>query len=141
MLLYDSSSVEIAMGIAQMPHAWSEGTEIVPHVHWTPTNDNDGAVIWQLEYQIASVGEAFNFTDGWTPVLATDTGGGVVGEHRIAAFDPIDMAGYRISCCIHWKLSRLADDVGDTYDADARLIEFDIHYQINTLGSRLEFIK
>ena len=39
------------------------------------------------------------------------------------------------------KLSRIGGDASDTYGADARLLEFDIHYQINTLGSELEFVK
>jgi hypothetical protein len=142
MLLFDAGSIEIAMGVAQMPHSWDEGTEIRPHVHWTPTNTNTGSVLWQLDYQIANPGEAFNFTDGWTTLQVLDAASGVSGTHQIAAFGEIDMTGKRISCCIHWKLSRAADDETDTYNEDARLIEFDIHYQNDRSGGSVqEFTK
>jgi NAD(P)H-hydrate repair Nnr-like enzyme with NAD(P)H-hydrate epimerase domain len=38
-------------------------------------------------------------------------------------------------------LSRVHNNAGDTYAADARLIEFDIHYQVISPGSRQEFVK
>jgi hypothetical protein len=35
----------------------------------------------------------------------------------------------------------MGDDVADTYAADARLFEFDVHYQKGTHGSAGEYVK
>ena len=39
------------------------------------------------------------------------------------------------------RLFRDATDAADTYDADAVLLEFDVHYKVNMLGSREETSK
>ncbi|PIV49317.1 MAG: hypothetical protein COS19_09250, partial [Flavobacteriaceae bacterium CG02_land_8_20_14_3_00_34_13] len=54
----------------QMPHAWKEGTDIFPHVHWVPKTTITGkAVTWGLEYTWVNVGESF-------PATTTITGSG-----------------------------------------------------------------
>jgi hypothetical protein len=42
---------------------------------------------------------------------------------------------------MHWKLSRIGGDGTDTYTADARLLEFDIHYEVDSMGSSEELVK
>jgi hypothetical protein len=59
----------------------------------------------------------------------------------ISSFGQIDMTGASLSSLLLWRLSRLGGEAEDTYGADARLIEFDIHYQIDSNGSMTEFSK
>jgi hypothetical protein len=37
------------------------------------------------------------------------------------------------------RLFRFATDSSDTYTADAHLLEFDIHYQVQRLGTTAEY--
>lgn len=140
-LLFSGTSNESIFGVAQMPHSWREGSSIRPHIHWSPTNDmaSNKAVKWQLSYSIADIGDEFSETPDTVSVVID----GAIDEniHTISSFDEIDMSGYKISCCIFWALERRATDVADDYTSDARLWEFDIHYQVDRPGSELELRK
>ena len=46
--LFDNSTDEELFFQVQLPHAWKEGTDIEPHVHWFPTNTDTGVVRWWL---------------------------------------------------------------------------------------------
>ena len=129
-----SATVDNVIAIqAQMPHAWAEGTAITPHLHWSPTNTNTGNVKWRLEYKISDVDGTF--PGSWTTVDILDAGDGVADQHQLASFGEIAMSDNHISCMLLIKISRLATDIQDTYNADAKLNEFDIHYLANSLGS------
>jgi len=141
LLLFDDGSTEVMSGVAQMPHAWAEGTEIRPHVHWIQSAT--GNVLWQLEYRLI---QAYNgtFPAAWTTISNATAVGTYPGSGdyiNITAFPAIDMSGFRISSMVIFKLSRVGGDASDTMTGDAALLEFDIHYQINAFGSRQEFIK
>lgn len=144
-LLFNSINlIETVAGVAQMPHAWIEGTSIVPHVHWTKPSDGAGNVIWQFRYQMAGVGTEFG---GWSDWIESADKVGPTDNaeyHSIASFGPVSMKNRRISTIILWQIRRDPTHAGDTYTADdAKLLEFDIHYQIdgNRMGSLEEFIK
>ena len=51
------------------------------------------------------------------------------------------MTGYTLSSCVVWKLSRVGNNAGDTYDDVVSLIEFDIHYEVDGFGSEDEYVK
>lgn len=129
----------------QMPHAWLQGSAIRPHVHWRKKTQGTGTVDWRFEYEFVNVGDTF--TDSLTsdekfttsPITADD---GTALIHLITPFTEIAMTGKRISTMALCKLSRIADDVtNDTYAGVAQLLEFDIHYQIDSYGSVHEYIK
>lgn len=136
-MLFSPSSDNIIAGIAQMPHAWWYGTALTPHVHWRkPVADvSELAVAWRMKYCISAIDAA---PTAWTDWLdATLVAGNLADEehHNLSNFPTIDMTGYMGSVCIHWQLMR--DVSEDAYSSDARLLEFDIHYQQNKLGSIL----
>ena len=72
-------------------------------------------------------------------VVAGTPDNDTANEHLITAFTDISGAGKQISDMLILRLSRLGSDAADTYGADARLLEFDIHYQRFGFGSREEF--
>jgi predicted RecA/RadA family phage recombinase len=140
-LLFDASATEVCMGVAQLPHAWKQGSAIRAHLHWTPTSTNTGNVYWRLDYQVKNIGETFDFSAGWTTANTLDAADGVSGKHQIHQLAEITMTDKTVSCMIHWKLSRIGGDGTDTYTADARLLEFDIHYEVDSMGSDEELTK
>ncbi len=146
MLDFSSVSDNVIAGVAQMPHAWEEGTNIRPHVHWCKTDNTAGNVKWELEYEVVNNGDVTPFTyansnDNNATVNGTpddDT------QYRtlITSLGEIDMSGIEISGLVFWLLYRRpSDGTNDTYGNDARLIELDFHYKSDSLGSIGVFTK
>jgi hypothetical protein len=134
-LLFPTTLDAHVAGIAQMPHAWLRGSAIKPHIHWAKTTADAGGldVAWEFRYSIWEVGA--------TALSATDWGAGtlVVGDlttaekHNITSFSEITMTGYKESVVLWWEIRR--NVANDTYGENARLLEFDIHYQVNKQGT------
>ena len=141
--LFDATSTEILHIIEQFPHRWKQGSEIRPHVHWQKTTSAAGDVMWQLEYSWVSIGEvpASYVTISQTSVVDGTPDTNTADKHLISAFPHIDATGRGISDMLIMKLSRIGGNADDTYGADARLLEFDIHVQLTTLSSVHEFKK
>jgi hypothetical protein len=120
----------------QMPHSWKIGTNIHPHVHWMPTTTATGTVAWYLEY---------TWTDGYNTFPAPTIISAISAtegqwKHQRTNLPAID--GSEISDISSMLICRLyRNPNADTYANDAGLLEFDIHYESDTLGSRLEFTK
>ena len=118
----------------QLPHSYKEGSDITPHVHWSPTDTNSGDVKWNLEYSWA------NYTDESFPVPstidATQAASGTAWQHQKAVFDSISGTGKKISSMLVCRLYRDPSDAEDTYEHDAAFLEIDFHYEQDTLGSQ-----
>lgn len=137
--LYDADSTETLFLIAQIPHAWKEGSGIRPHIHWQPSSTNTGNVVWQLEYKWTNVNDTE--ASEWTALTVTTASSGVVGKHQVVSFAEIDGTDKKVSSILVLKLSRIGGNASDTYTGDALLREFDIHYLVDSKGSLMEFIK
>ncbi|MEI6850337.1 MAG: hypothetical protein WCK26_00025 [Candidatus Saccharibacteria bacterium] len=125
--------------IGQMPHSWKVGSDIYPHIHWNPTTTNTGSVLWRMEYKWTNI----NDTEpaGFTTVDVLDPGDGIALKHQLIGFGAISGAGKTLSSGLTIRISRIGGDVTDTYTGNSLLKEFDIHYEIDTLGSRTESAK
>lgn len=132
---------EILHLVGQLPHTYAEGSELRPHIHWTKTSAGVGDVYWQLEVAKASINgviTTFTTTSVTTTVDGTpDTD--TTDKHLISAFPSIDGAGLGISDMLIMKLSRIGGDPADTYGADARMLEYDIHVKSRLSGSVKEY--
>ncbi len=138
--LFAASSTEQLWLIAQLPHAWKEGSILKPHVHWEKSTSAAGNVFWELTYSWSSINTARTgetIIDQDTPVVASD----ILDVQQLSAFPDIDATGKKISDMLVMKLARVGGNAADTYGADARLLEFDIHVQIDSRGSIGEFDK
>ena len=128
-----------------MPHTWKEGSVISPHIHWQKTTSADGDVLWQLDYEVVANGSVAAMDYGsqlqQSSTVAGTPDNDTANEVLISSFGEIDMTGEEISVLIFWKLSRIGGDAADTYAANARLLEFDIHYQKDSAGSMTLFTK
>jgi hypothetical protein len=129
----------------QMPHAWKEGSNIYPHVHWAPVSATAGNVVWQLDYTWANPAGTF----GAPATMTSDAtaAGGTAWVHKISVLKDgsgnayIAGAGKTISSMLVCRLHRDAGAGADTLAADAAFLEFDIHYEVDGFGSRQEYIK
>jgi len=142
--LFDATATELVFLAAQMPHAWKEGSRIRPHVHWQKTTSAAGDVYWQLDYKKVPIAEVMDASFTTLTVSSTVPGtpdNDLAGEHLISTFGDVSMTENTLSDMFLFKLSRIGGNAADTYAADVRLLEFDIHYQLNSLGSGREFIK
>ena len=142
---FDDDAEEEIYLIAQMPHAWKAGSLISPHVHWTPAANGTGTVSWGLEYSWANVNSVF-------PSTSTIYGNQVLGSHvnisgsvhYLTELSAITGTSKTLSSMIVMRLFRNATGAGssgDSYANDAGLLEFDIHYEMDGLGSESEYTK
>lgn len=133
------SGTSVIAIIAQLPHAWKEGSSIYPHIHWMPMNTDDKNVYWRMEYIWVNRGDIEPAT--WTTVNIQSAAAGAAMTHQLSSFGAISGAGKTISSILTIKISRIGGDTLDTFSGDALLKEFDIHYEIDTIGSRTELSK
>ena len=138
-LLFDDSATEIVFMQVQMPHAWKTGSPISPHVHWCKTSSASGAVSWNLSYRWADIGDVFGAWSTADKATLQITDGDTEDQHALSEFSEIVPPANGVSSMFLIKLYRDGSD--DTYAADAKLLEFDIHYQIDSRGSDTEYTK
>lgn len=137
--LFDGGGTEILFFQLQLPHAWQEGTLLSPHVHWTKTTSAAGTVLWRMNYQWAALGNVFGAWSDDSDATLIISDGDTANQHALSAFADISGSGVGLSSMLKIKLSRVGGS--DTYAADAKLLEFDVHIQKDTTGSRAEYAK
>lgn len=122
---------------AQIPHTWLEGSEVRPHLHWSPGNSTSTLVVrWGLEYSWSNVGDPFPTS---TTIYANDAADGVAYRQQIAQFAPIDGTGKRVSSVFCCRLFRDGANGADTFTTGAFAISFDFHLQMSSDGSVDEY--
>jgi hypothetical protein len=139
MLLFDDAAVEVVFFAAQMPHGWDSSVAIRPHVHWCKTTSAAGDVAWGLKWRSASIGQTFSdqaadYVLSSPSVADEDT----ADHHALSSFEFPVIIG-RPSHMFLFELARVADDESDTYAADAKFLEFDLHYLAGAAGTINEF--
>lgn len=141
---FDAGIEEEVFFAAQLPHRYSTGTEIRPHVHWCSTSSTGAKKVkWGLAYAIQRTGRVLSTgllsgleaapgkSTGGKPVveitpLATSTGGRIAGT------------GVPPSAMILGRFYRDATSTADTYAADALALEVDFHYLVGHDGTTSE---
>ena len=122
----------------QMPHTWKEGTIIYPHVHWISNgSDITNAVTWKLEYEWQNINESFG--QPTTTIFSNVLSGGLKTQNINNIGSGITDASKKISSILMCRLYR--DGLLDPNEDDCFLLSFDIHYEVNTMGSRLIYDK
>ncbi len=137
-LLFAGNKVNVIGGVAQMPHSWKAGTAIRPHLHWSKPVGSANAVSWVLYYRILGTpGDVHGDLVGPIDGTLVEGDQAVANSMLLTAFGSINMGKQKESTCLLWQVRRLGNSDAD--NGDARLFEFDIHYQIDKPGSVLEF--
>ena len=140
---FDTTTLEQVYFELQLPHGWLAGSSVSPHIHWghniAVPEDNKG-VVWGLEYSWGEIGETFGAsntiysTDDWVTAP-------VQYQHNLSEFADISGAGKTLSSMLMCRLFRNVASGDDDFAHDAFLFEFDLHVQMNSLGSRQEYVK
>jgi hypothetical protein len=129
LLLFDKDATELCFIAIQMPHSWAEGSVIVPHVHWQKTTSAAGTVAWRLRYRYANVGEDMSaWSSPITVTVPAVSDADTAERHAISSVGELQFDRGKISMMWLFELARVGS--GDTYAADAELLEFDVHYQV-----------
>lgn len=125
--------------VCQVPHNYKLGTDLHPHIHWSPDNTNTGNVYWSFEYSLSNINGTFGSSTTDDILAAAD---GVENKHQIDEFTAIDGTNITLSSMIVCRLTRKStSEATDTFTGNAVFLEFDFHYQIDSLGSYLEYQK
>lgn len=143
-LMFEAGHHDEAMFQMQLPHQWKVGTNIYPHVHWTPVNTTAGNVVWELEYAWANIDSAF----GAPSNMATDAtaAGGVAWVHKLTDLKEsgnnyISGAGKTMSSMLICRIHRNSNSGSDTLNQDVALLEIDFHFEIDSFGSDTRDVK
>jgi len=138
---FSPDTVQSVQFTIQMPHNWLIGTEVRPHVHWTSKTSTTGkAVVWKMEYTWVGVHGVFSDTttiSGSTELSSQTT----ANQHFYTNLTPITPSVTGVSSMCLCRLYRDTDDALDTLEDDAMILEFDLHYQKDSMGSFGEFTK
>jgi len=135
LLFPQNDPAEIAYSILQFPHAYKEGSNIKPHIHFTQSVADEP--VFKIDYRWYNVGDdaggvfttltSNGFSQTWTS-----------GDlANIATFPEIEGTSMKLSSIFEVRIYR--DD--NVVSGDVLVKEFDIHYQIDSNGSRQEFVK
>lgn len=118
----------------QMPHSYWEGSSIIPHVHWARTAATGAGtnVIWGLEYEWQNIDAAFA---GPSTIYVTNGISGTNWFHQLSEFPTVPGTGKKISSVFTCRIFRLSSSTADDYDKPAALLQVDLHYQKDTIGS------
>ena len=140
-LSFPPDQVTEIFGSVQFSHKYKEGTTVYPHVHWKGEDTSAGDVVWKLEYMWINIGDSVTTTT--TIVSRTVANDTVALTHRMNDVPSagLDGTGKQISSIIQYRLYRDGNDAADTYAKKVYLSEFDVHFQIDTMGSRTTMAK
>ena len=123
----------------QLPHKYKLGSNIEFHVHLTFTDGNAGNVHWNFTYSWGSIGDTMPAETTVSTDLASS---GVADKHTIHSIaDTILGTGKDISSILLCSLERESTNAGDTYVNDVYLMSADFHIPMDTIGSRLQWVK
>ncbi len=132
------TTTEEVSGVLEIDHDYKEGTDIIPHIHWLPTDASAGNVVWQLEYTILTEGDIASTA---TTINVIDGTNSTAWEQLRISFPTISGTGLTIGDQIFFRLYRDPTNGSDTYGVDAAAATVGFHYQANSLGSTTETTK
>lgn len=123
---------------AQIPHRWKEGSDIYPHIHFICDSDVDPSDNFGIEFEWAWADQGEDYPA--TSTLETNdipTGVNTNNMHQIANISAAALsgAGHTISSILMCRIKRVVADA-DNYAGGVSILDFDIHYNIDTIGSR-----
>ena len=119
----------------QLPHSYYTGSDIYPHIHWSPDGVNTDNVRWALAYEWMNIDTVY---DSSTIIYVAHAGSGTSLMHQMASFSPISGIGKTMSSMLICRMFRDAANEADTFTGDAFLLEIDFHFQLSRLGSKYE---
>ena len=123
---------------AQVPHSYKQGTDLHPHIHWMPETTNTDRCRWGLEYEWINIDGTYSSS---TIIYVDENASGTALNQQMTHFTDISGIDMTISSMLICRLFRDAAHANDTFSGDAYFLEFDFHFEMDTMGSPLEYEK
>ena len=127
----------------QLPHRWKVGTDLKPHYHAIFQGAATGDIKIGLEFITLAPGQEVPATT--TTITKTSTLGATGRDrHAIVAFNDditINTTTGNVSTMMMGRFYRMGSDAADTYLDDVILLEFDMHFIVDSDGSDEEYNK
>jgi len=145
--IYAFSKNDNVFAVVQMPHKYKEGTDLEFHIHWTPHNrgiaESGNAVGWKVDYSISNINGTFPAS---STADLSDLTTGTDDKHEITSSVVVSGTGLTISHVIMLRIYRSDTGADDTWSGvtaaqSPALLEMDIHFEIDTMGSRQNIVK
>jgi len=124
---------QFAEGSTEILHPYKEGSSIEPHVHWMPEDANTGDVKFTLGYRWWNKNGVM---PAETLISVVQAAPGVAFQSLKASFPIIDGTGKEHGSRFVYRVIRDPADAADTYEHHAVGLDFGIHYEKDTTGSR-----
>lgn len=137
-LFFAPGETQEAFLALQLPHGYKLGSDLKAHVHWAPTDNQAGDVVWGFEYTFQAANAVFPATSS---LEATKASPGEAYHHEISGLGSIPALGSAndTSAMLLGRIYRKGSAAEDTYPGAVALLEFDIHYQSDKAGTMIEF--
>ena len=136
-LSFDNAVDEFIYFTAQLPHSYKEGSNLVPHIHWTPKVNGSGGgaenVKWDLTYSWSNKNGTIPASSSAT--ITIDVQNDSVDDHLKDNIATLSGSGKEISSLLICSLKR-DTAVANNYADEAYLIGLDFHFEKDTVGSR-----
>jgi len=132
-LSFSSSTMEQVFASVQLPHNRVYYSDLEPHFHWSPSNNNNGSVVWCLEYTCANIGDLFPATQ---TQCIEDQADNQENYHLMTEMIHIENDLIYSAMC-NLRMYRDTTNSSDTFNGDVYLLEFDIHYFIGDEGLKI----
>ncbi len=144
-LSFDSSTDEYVYFVIQLPHRYKEGTDVIFHIHWTIVTSGAGAgaenVKWDMTYSASSPATpAESWPAASNATVTIDVQSDSADDHLIDNVATITGTNFKISEIIICSLKR-DTTVANNYSDEVLLVSADVHYEVDTMGSRQTLAK
>lgn len=131
---------------AQVSHKWKAGSDVFPHIHFEQTSNAVPNFLIRYRWQKEGGTKTTAWTDYKCNTLSFTYVSGTLNQIAYgAAVTP--PAGYSVSDIIQYRIFRDNSNASgvftgaDTYSGVASITSTDIHYEIDTVGSRSAYTK
>lgn len=124
----------------EIPHNWKKGGLLYPHVHFSPWITGSGTSKFNLEYYWTNIDNSFPASTSaysMTKTWGTDQ----QWYHLVASgVTPMTSSGMEMSSILKCRLYR-DNSIDGNFPGKVTILYFDLHYEIDSLGSREEYNK
>lgn len=136
---------DYVFGNVQLNHDRLNGAVIQPHLHWWQVENNEPHWLLKYRWQKNGSSKVTAWTDLKLDTLAATYVSGTLNQISYNAAGITPPAGDGVSDILQFRLTRDTTSTvyvgADPYTVTASATSFDVHIEIDTLGSRSEYSK
>jgi len=111
-------------------HDYAEGSDVYPHIHWSPNTTSTGVVRWGMEYTVAKGHDQEAFPATTTIYLESTISSNKQYQHIVTeATDAQAFDAFQADTLILMRIFRDAGNAADTFPDPVFALTADIHFQ------------